>query len=347
MITEKQKVLTDAPEALNKPDQPWEVTVEGDAIVARWKWMDATFFSLTEATNEVREYTFKVTLDDNGKYYEIDRIEQESMGAGLGGGGKIGFGGSSGTFVGKTSRKSMQFGLGKDNQTGKIGLVGFKFDTSAVKTPIRAYLESCGWKKDSLSLSKAGFSVMDNKKARIIIRLVYSICLLVACLATVGFLRDMQFAQGDLQRWLDATARVTESKVTDENLVLRSEKKGNQTHYYKEYTVKYAYNGEFTAWGKVFGFEYKDENRGRVDRYAEEIPARAYVFPKQGDTVAVIYDPEADGSYRIGSKEEWQNRGEVSFANLALPLIFFTLAVLFIFFDMKSIKKRRLAAVKP
>ena len=34
MFTEKQKVLADAPEALNKPDQPWEATVEGNFIVS-------------------------------------------------------------------------------------------------------------------------------------------------------------------------------------------------------------------------------------------------------------------------------------------------------------------------
>jgi len=63
VFTEKEKVLAQAPEALNKPDQPWEATVEGDSIVARWKWMDATFFSAHSVTDETRAYTFTVTLD--------------------------------------------------------------------------------------------------------------------------------------------------------------------------------------------------------------------------------------------------------------------------------------------
>jgi len=348
MFTEKQKVLFDAPGALNKPDKPWEVTVEDNTIVARWKWMDASFFSPVQVTQAVKEYTFKVVLDDKGKYKEIDNVEKSSSGVGFGG-GKIGFGGSSSTFVGKTSQKSFDFGLGKNNQTGEIGLIGFKFDTSEVKKPVREYMDSCGWKNDGrVSLGNSGFRLLNSRISRVAIRIVYSIFLLFACLITVNFLQDMQFAGGDLQRWLDATATVTESRMTGENLVARRERIAGSNRYreYKEYTVRYAYKGEFEAWSKVFGFEHEGANRGETDRYAMVIPASAYVFPKQGDSVRVIFDPQTEGSYRIGSKEEWQRRGEVSFANLVLPCVFFVVALLLIFLDVADGKKRRLAAAK-
>jgi len=45
---------------------------------------------------------------------------------------------------------SFTFGMGKDNQTGEVGLVSFKFNTTTVKQPIRDYLTSCGWKKAGL-----------------------------------------------------------------------------------------------------------------------------------------------------------------------------------------------------
>ena len=67
MFTEKKKVLAEAPGALNKPEQPWEVTVQGDSIIARWKWMDATFFTPNEVSDETRAFTFTVTLNDKGK----------------------------------------------------------------------------------------------------------------------------------------------------------------------------------------------------------------------------------------------------------------------------------------
>ena len=149
MATDKQKVLADAPGALNKPGQPWEVTVEGDSIVARWKWMDATFFSPAQVTSEVKAFEFKITLKDNGKYKELDKTENKSSGMSMSG-GKMSFGSSSSSFVGKTNTKSIQFGVGKNNQTGEAGIIGFKFNTTDVKKPVRDYLAACGYKKAGL-----------------------------------------------------------------------------------------------------------------------------------------------------------------------------------------------------
>ena len=149
MATDKQAVLAGAPGALNRPDRPWEVAVEGDSIVARWKWMDATFFSPTAATEEIRLFTFTATLTDKGTWKELDKSEKKSGGLSMGG-GKVGFGGSSSTFVGKTAQKSISFTIGKDSQTGKMGVVKSSFDTAEIKKPIRDYLTGCGWKKAGL-----------------------------------------------------------------------------------------------------------------------------------------------------------------------------------------------------
>ena len=145
-MSEKQSVLANAPGALNRPDRPWVVTIEGDSIVARWKWMDATFFAPHEVNNETRDFKFTATLSDNRTWKEVDVTEKKSSGIKMSG-GKIGFGSSSSTFKGKTNQKSFTLGAGKNNETGEVGLVAFKFDTTAVKQPVREYLISCGWKK--------------------------------------------------------------------------------------------------------------------------------------------------------------------------------------------------------
>lgn len=142
-------MLAEAPGALNKPDQPWEVTIEGDSIVARWRWMDATFFSAAEVDKEVKDFTFKVTLTDKGKYKELDSTESKASNVSMSG-GKMSFGTSSKSFSGKTNQKSFSFGTGADNKTGEVGLLKHKFDTTLVKKPIRDYLESNGWKKAGL-----------------------------------------------------------------------------------------------------------------------------------------------------------------------------------------------------
>ncbi len=147
--TDKQSVLTQATGALNIPGRPWEVTVEGDSIIARWKWMDATFFAPHEINDETKAFTFIVTLGNNGKWKELDKSEEKSSGVNVSG-GKIGFGTSSSSFMGKSSKKSFTLGAGKNNETGEVGLISFKFDTASVKQPVRDYLASHGWKKAGL-----------------------------------------------------------------------------------------------------------------------------------------------------------------------------------------------------
>ncbi len=145
MYTEKTKVLADAPAILNQPDQPWEVTVEGDSIVARWRWMDETFFSPMEVSSEIKNYIFTVTLKDKGKWKELDKTTSKSASVSAGG-AKL----SASGFVGKTSQKSFEFSFGKNKQSGEIEITQSTFDTSMVKKPIREYLKSCGWKKAGL-----------------------------------------------------------------------------------------------------------------------------------------------------------------------------------------------------
>ena len=148
-VMPKQQILAEAENALNRPDQPWQVTVEGDSIVARWKWMDAVFFAPHEINEELKTYTFTVKLGDNGKYKTLDAKDDKSKGITMNG-GTIGFGMSSSSFKGKASQKNVEYGIGLDNQTGSAGLVGFKYSTSLVKNSVCGYLESVGWKKAGL-----------------------------------------------------------------------------------------------------------------------------------------------------------------------------------------------------
>jgi len=149
MAIDKATVLAHAAEQLNRPDQPWFVQVQGDSIVAQWKWMDANWFAPGSVTQEVQSFTYTVTLGDNGKYKERDTMQSQSHDVGMSN-GSIHFGTSSSSFSGHATQKTFQFGAGHDNQTGQTGMIGVQFDTDNVKKPIRAWLESCGYKKAGL-----------------------------------------------------------------------------------------------------------------------------------------------------------------------------------------------------
>lgn len=184
-----------------------------------------------------------------------------------------------------------------------------------------------------------------NKKFKIVIRIIYVVFLLIAGFIFNGFLQDNQFVSKDLHRWSDATATVMESRMTGDSMgkVSKNMPGSNVRRTVNQYTVRYAYTAEFNAWGKPFRFEYEGKNSGETDQNAVQIPASAYNFPKQGDIVSVIFDPEAEGSYRVGSITEWQSRGEVSFTNPALIFsgVFFAIGALLVVIDVMTSRKRR------
>ena len=146
MNAEKEQILQAAPGALNRPDIPWVVTVEGDSIVTRWKWMDALFFAPQEVNNETRDYCFTVSLTDKKTWKERDNTENNSMDISFEN-GNLSFGTSKEKFAGKTTQKSFSIGIGRDHQSKEVGLIGFKFDTVPLKQSVRNYLASYGWKK--------------------------------------------------------------------------------------------------------------------------------------------------------------------------------------------------------
>ncbi len=147
MLT-KEQVLQNAIVELNKENQPFEIYVEsGDTIVAKWKWMDARFFSLQDVTDEIKEFTFQVTLDDKGRWHEKDSSKNFTSNFNFRE-GKISMGSQS--FHGNSVGKSFTIGIGKNKKAGETGVVSFSFDTKIIKEPIREYLKKCGWKKAGL-----------------------------------------------------------------------------------------------------------------------------------------------------------------------------------------------------
>lgn len=145
----KEEVLSGAEKALNSSENPWEVVVEGDTIIGKWKWMDARFFSLDSVSDEQKEYVFTVTLKDNKKWKEQDTTKEKKSNASFSD-GKLSFGTSSSSFKGKTTQKTVSFGIGQNKKDGSLGIVKSSLDTSAIKEPIRNYLKQCGWKKAGL-----------------------------------------------------------------------------------------------------------------------------------------------------------------------------------------------------
>jgi len=179
---DRKKVLEDAPGALNKVDQLWEVTIEDNSIVARWKVKDTTLSEPTGMGNARKNYKFTVTLDEKGEWEERDTIDEnklfgmtaEQPGLQQGTFSLNLFGASSYSFdtrKGKSFQKSSFLTLGRDHKTGKIGMIKTEFDTKILKQSVRDYLTRCGWvKKGSNSklntANKQGYEKIQNNSKK-------------------------------------------------------------------------------------------------------------------------------------------------------------------------------------
>ncbi|WP_310602392.1 DUF3592 domain-containing protein [Anaerosporobacter sp.] len=127
----KRKVLEEAPMVLNKPNQSWYVTIEGNSIVANWNWKSGIYQS-TE-----NEFVYSVTLNDAGRWTEdLDKMEKISKHSG-----------EKSWFVGKTYQKSVEVSFAKNKETGKREIEKKSMDTAEIKRAVRAYLKDCGWRK--------------------------------------------------------------------------------------------------------------------------------------------------------------------------------------------------------
>ncbi len=145
-MVEKQVILQNIANDLNSPDNPWQIVVEGDQIIATWKWMDATFFSLSGVSNEFKEFKFIVTLLDDYRWKENCYSTEKSSGFGKNG---MKFGTSFGSgSMSSTSHSFGGFGIDRTgNNNNGFGMVTTSFSTGRIKQPIRDYLTRCGWKK--------------------------------------------------------------------------------------------------------------------------------------------------------------------------------------------------------
>ena len=184
-----------------------------------------------------------------------------------------------------------------------------------------------------------------NKPAKtyetVIFRILWIMMLALFCLTLFIFLNDRSFVTNEMQTWKDATAIVMESGITKDPTITQREDSSDNVYY--EYRVDYMYVAQFDAWGGPFSFTYEDANIGKLNRRTDEIPKSAFVIPKPGDSIAVIYDPETQGIYRIGSLAEWKAKAELTFENLAFPIVFGLVAIAMFCLDIFFRRRKKKA----
>ena len=124
-----------------KTHPEWICTIEGPYLVIQLNWMDATYFNGQGVAHEARIYRHLVEILPSGRFKTMDVTADSEKAIGL-----EGVTLSMNSFAGKQFIFHADARLGKDNQTGKKGIITYRFNNNDIKKPVREYLEHFGLK---------------------------------------------------------------------------------------------------------------------------------------------------------------------------------------------------------
>lgn len=137
----KDELLKNCVKDLYSPDLPWEISVEGDAIIGRIDWKNTTSFSFAKVSNELKNFEYRVNLTDDYKFFEV-MVEKERTGSVSPAGASLHYS----YFYGISLRYYKSFEVGINNKTGETGIIKTEFSTQEIRDKIRHYVEERGYK---------------------------------------------------------------------------------------------------------------------------------------------------------------------------------------------------------
>ena len=114
-------------------------TIEQDCFITQLNWQNVTYFNGKGLTHSSRTYRNIVKIRPNGDFYMTDVYVNNDSCIGL-----DGFQISNSYFAGKSWNFTSEIMLGKDNNTGDVGVQVYTFKTSDVQKPIKNYFLGMG-----------------------------------------------------------------------------------------------------------------------------------------------------------------------------------------------------------
>ena len=136
------EVLNNAINDLVKEGEPWEITTEGNSIIARINWKNTTNLSLDGITKEVQNFEYRVNLFDDYKYTEGTESTSDTASIGPGGASM-----EHGKFYGLELKDVRTIEFGVNHNTGEEGIIKTNFSTDEIRDRVRQYVEERGYKR--------------------------------------------------------------------------------------------------------------------------------------------------------------------------------------------------------
>ena len=138
---------------------PFICTIEQGMLIIQADWKDTTFINGPGLTREQKSYRHIVRLKPNGKFATLDVYVENYESVGLGG---LTIGRRE--FAGKSVRINWEAQIGKDNQTGKTGLIVNKFSSRSIQVPVKEYFSNLGYAYQRYSLADDWHGISFNMR---------------------------------------------------------------------------------------------------------------------------------------------------------------------------------------
>lgn len=158
MTGNKRDIIEKAVREFSDGKYPFIVETDGDRLVFRWRWMDATVFGISSISREVKEFRHVVILGNDGTFYGYDTDDGSYAGARFS--GKVRAGGS--TFTGQEIRIRREAAFGKDRDGA--GIRTWEFSTEDVHGPVRKFFTDNGWRYRAPMATWVGAEGTQKKK---------------------------------------------------------------------------------------------------------------------------------------------------------------------------------------
>ena len=129
---------------------PFVCTIQQGCLIVQLNWKDNTYFNMQGLTREACSYRHIVKIKPDGKFVTVDVFVNDYTAVGMGG-LRI----SRSAFAGKQIRFTKEIALGRNNQTGQVGVITNEFSTKWIQEPVKNYFLNLG-------LQYQFYSLVDN-----------------------------------------------------------------------------------------------------------------------------------------------------------------------------------------
>lgn len=138
----KNEIIDKVIRTLNNGTYPFNAVRDGDSIIVKWEWKDATQFGIGTVSREVSAFRYVVMVNDDNTFYGYDTDESRIASLGVSGANCP----QDRSFIGHEIRFHRETAVGRNAGENNTGVRTWEFSTTKVHNVVKEVFENNGWK---------------------------------------------------------------------------------------------------------------------------------------------------------------------------------------------------------